>query len=129
MNMDILNNWTLPIEKDHIAFLFEVPNQHGLEVPLMGNDISFAQGTNDPTLNKIYGTVDAYFSSYSELEEMLGQQRKVNTDAPVGAAEFQVADTEATLRTMLALETAYFDLYMFRGGSQFGFAAKTYEQV
>ena len=58
---------------------------------------------------------------------MLQAQRDLNPNTPVGTAEYSLAETEATICTMLGLGTAYFDLYMFRGGSQFQHAAKSYE--
>jgi hypothetical protein len=115
-------------KKDYVRFLYQAASTHGFDVPLMGNDMQFAQkDPTDPILSKIYGTVDAYFGSYENLEEMLANQRKLNSDSPLGCAEYGLAGAEATVRTMLGLGTDYLDQYLFRGGSQFGYAAKGYE--
>jgi hypothetical protein len=115
-------------KKEYVRFLYQVASSYGFDVPLMGNDMQFAQkDASDPILSKIYGTVDAYFDSYQNLEDMLTQQRKLNTDTPLGCAEYGLAGAEATVRTMLGLGTAYLDEYLFRGGSQFRYAAKGYE--
>jgi hypothetical protein len=58
---------------------------------------------------------------------MLAAQRKFNRTAPVGATEYSLAGPEATITIMLGSGAAYLDLYMFRGGSQFAYAAKGYE--
>ncbi len=51
----------------------------------MGNDMQFAQDDpGDPILAKIYGTVDAYFGSYQELEQMLTKQRQLNLNTSAG---------------------------------------------
>jgi Glycosyl hydrolases family 35/Beta-galactosidase, domain 2 len=115
-------------KKDYVRFLYQVASGYGFEVPLMANDMQFAQkDPADPTLSKIYGTVDAYFDSYQNLEEMLTNQRKLNSNSPLGCAEYGLAGAEATVRTMLGLGTDYLDQYLFRGGSQFSHAAKGYE--
>ena len=62
-----------------------------------------------------------------ELEEMLTKQRALNVDSPLGCAEYSLDGAEATVRTMLGLGTDYLDVYLFRGGSQFSYAAKGYE--
>lgn len=118
---------SLSEKKDYLRFLFNTASAHGFDIPLMGNDIQFAQEAGDPILSQMYGTVDAYFGSYRDLGSMLQTQRDLNPNTPVGTAEYSLAETEATLCTMLGLGTAYFDLYMFRGGSQFNHAAKSYE--
>ena len=115
-------------KKDYVRFLYQVASGYGFDVPLMGNDMQFAQkDPADPILSKIYGTVDAYFDSYQNLEEMLTNQRQLNSNSPLGCAEYGLAGAEATVRTMLALGTDYLDQYLFRGGSQFSHAAKGYE--
>ncbi|HLV86253.1 MAG TPA: beta-galactosidase [Candidatus Sulfotelmatobacter sp.] len=115
-------------KKEFVRFLFQAASEYKFDVPLMGNDMQFAQkDPNDPILSKIYGTVDAYFGSYENLEEMLTNQRKLNTNSPLGCAEYGLAGAEATVRTMLGLGTNYLDEYLFRGGSQFRYAAKGYE--
>ena len=118
---------SLSEKKDHLRFLFNTASAHGFDIPLMGNDIQFAQEAGDPILSEMYGTVDAYFGSYRDLGTMLQTQRDLSPNTPVGTAEYSLAETEATLCTMLGLGTAYFDLYMLRGGSQFNHAAKSYE--
>ena len=115
-------------KKEYVRFLYRVASAYGFDVPLMGNDMQFAQkDASDPVLSKLYGTVDAYFDSYQNLEDMLTQQRKLNSDSPLGCAEYGLAGAEATVRTMLGLGTDYLDEYLFRGGSQFQYAAKGYE--
>ena len=115
-------------KKEYVRFLYQAASAYGFDVPLMGNDMQFAQkDVSDPVLSKIYGTVDAYFDSYQNLEDMLTQQRKLNTNSPLGCAEYGLAGAEATVRTMLGLGTNYLDEYLFRGGSQFRYAAKGYE--
>jgi hypothetical protein len=115
-------------KEDYVRFLYQVASGYGFDVPLMGNDMQFAQkDPADPILGKIYGTVDAYFDSYQSLEEMLTKQRKLNSNSPLGCAEYGLNGAEATVRTMLGLGTDYLDLYLFRGGSQFSYAAKGYE--
>lgn len=115
-------------KKEYVRFLYQVAAGYGFDVPLMGNDMQFAQkDPADPILSKIYGTVDAYFDSYQNLEEMLTNQRKLNSNSPLGCAEYGLAGAEATVRTMLGLGTDYLDQYLFRGGSQFSYAAKGYE--
>lgn len=115
-------------KKEYVRFLYQVASEYQFDVPLMGNDMQFAQeDPKDPILSKIYGTVDAYFTSYQNLEEMLSRQRTLNTDSPLGCAEYGLAGAEATVRTMLGLGTDYLDEYLFRGGSQFSYAAKGYE--
>lgn len=115
-------------KKDFVRFLYQTTAAYGFDVPLMGNDMQFAQDDpNDPTLSKIYGTVDAYFGSYQELEQMLTKQRQLNINSPLGCAEYGLDGAEATVRTMLGLGTDYLDEYLFRGGSQFAYAAKGYE--
>ena len=115
-------------KKDYVRFLYQVASGYGLDVPMMGNDMQFAQkDPADPILSKIYGTVDAYFDSYQNLEEMLTNQRKLNSNSPLGCAEYGLAGAEATVRTMLGLGSDYLDQYLFRGGSQFSYAAKGYE--
>jgi hypothetical protein len=120
----------VPVEekKEFVRFLYQITAVYGFDVPLMGNDMQFAQDDlNDPVLSKIYGTVDAYFGSYQELEQMLTKQRQLNIDTPLGCAEYGLDGAEATVRTMLGLGTDYLDEYLFRGGSQFAHAAKGYE--
>lgn len=115
-------------KKDYVRFLYQVAAGYGFDVPLMGNDMQFVQkDPGDPILSKIYDTVDAYFDSYQNLEELLTNQRKLNANAPLGCAEYGLAGAEATVRTMLGLGTDYLDEYLFRGGSQFSYAAKGYE--
>jgi len=115
-------------KKQYVRFLYETASAYSFDVPLMGNDMQFAQqDPGDPVLSRIYGTVDAYFDSYQGLEEMLTQQRKLSVNTPLGCAEYGLAGAEATVRTMLGLGTDYLDEYLFRGGSQFSYAAKGYE--
>jgi hypothetical protein len=115
-------------KKEHLRFLWKVASSYGFDVPLMGNDTQFAQDMKDPILSQIYGTADAYFGgSYKQLERILSTQRQLNPKMPVGTAEYSMADPAATVRTMLGLGTADLDLYMFRGGSQFAYAAKGFE--
>ena len=115
-------------KKEHLRFLWKVASSYGFDVPLMGNDTQFAQDMKDPILSQIYGTADAYFGgSYKELERILNTQRQLNPKMPVGTAEYSMADPAATVRTMLGLGTADLDLYMLRGGSQFAYAAKGFE--
>jgi hypothetical protein len=115
-------------KKEYLRFLWKTASAHGFDIPLMGNDIQFAEDMKDPVLSHIYGTVDAYFGDYQDLERILRRQRELNPQMPVGCAEYSLGDdVNATLRTMLGLGTAYLDLYMFRGGSQFHHAAKGYE--
>ena len=115
-------------KKRFLRFLYQTASAYSFDIPLMGNDMQFAQRDPiDPTLSRVYGTADAYFDNYQQLEEILSQQRKLNIDTPLGCAEYGVASAEATLRTMLGLGTDYLDEYLFRGGSQFGYAAKGYE--
>ncbi len=120
----------IPVEekKEYVRFLYRTAAAYGFEVPLMGNDMQFAQDdSSDPILSKIYDTVDAYFGSYKGLEEMLTKQRHFAPNSPLGCAEYSLDDAEATVRTMLGLGTDYLDVYLFRGGSQFSYAAKGYE--
>jgi hypothetical protein len=115
-------------KKQYVRFLYQTASAYSFDIPLTGNDMQFAQqDPHDPILSKIYGTVDAYFDSYQQLEEILTRQRKLNTNTPLGCAEYGLAGAEATVRTMLGLGTGYLDEYMFRGGSQFSYAAKGYE--
>ncbi len=115
-------------KKEYVKFLYQTASAYGFDVPLMGNDMQFAQeDPGDPILSKIYGTVDAYFGSYNDLEKMLAKQRQLTTNGPLGCAEYGLQGAEATVRTMLGLGADYLDLYMFRGGSQFTHAAKGYE--
>ena len=115
-------------KKEHLRFLWKVASSYGFDIPLMGNDTQFAQDLKDPILSQIYGTADAYFGgSYKGLERILTTQRQLNPNMPLGTAEYSMADPAATLRTMLGLGTADLDLYMFRGGSQFDYAAKGFE--
>jgi hypothetical protein len=115
-------------KKEHLRFLWKVASSYGFDIPLMGNDTQFAQDMKDPILSQIYGTADAYFGgSYKNLERILNTQRQLNPKMPVGTAEYSMADPAATVRTMLGLGTADLDLYMFRGGSQFAYAAKGFE--
>ena len=66
----------------------------------MGSDMQFAQkNPADPILSKIYGTVD----SYQNLEEMLTNHRQLNSNSPLGCAEYGLAGAEVTARTMLGL--------------------------
>jgi hypothetical protein len=116
-------------KKRYTSFLIETASSYGFTIPFMGNDMQFAQDPNDPVLSKLYGTVDAYFDSYKDLEQMLQKQRQLNTSTPLGSAEYNLADPAATVRTMLGLGTDYLDMYLFRGGSQFGVAAKGYESA
>ena len=115
-------------KKEHLRFLWKTASSYGFDIPLMGNDIQFADDVNDPVLSQIYGTADAYFGgSYKGLERILTKQRELNPKMPLGTAEYSLAEPAATVRTMLGLGTADLDLYMFRGGSQFDIAAKGYE--
>jgi len=115
-------------KKEYVRFLYQAASAYQFDVPLMGNDMQFAQqDPSDPILSRIYGTADAYFDSYTSLEEMLTKQRKLNNNSPLGCAEYGLAGAEATVRTMLGLGTDYLDEYLFRGGSQFRYAAKGYE--
>ena len=115
-------------KKQYVRFLYQTASAYSFDVPLMGNDMQFAQqDPRDPILSKIYGTADAYFDSYQQLEEILTQQRNLNMNTPLGCAEYGLAGAEATVRTMLGLGTDYLDEYLFRGGSQFSYAAKGYE--
>ena len=116
-------------KKRYTRFLIETASSYGFTIPFMGNDMQFAQDRNDPVLSKLYGTVDAYFDTYKDLEQMLAKQRQLNLDSPLGSAEYGLADPAATVRTMLGLGTNYLDMYLFRGGSQFALAAKGYESA
>jgi hypothetical protein len=115
-------------KKAYVRFLYETTSAYGFDVPLMGNDMQFAQeDPADPILSKIYGAVDAYFDSYKDLEKMLTDQRKLNLNTPLGCAEYGLENAEPTVTTMLGLGAGYLDQYLFAGGSQFAYAAKGYE--
>ena len=68
-----------------------------------------------------------HISVYQDLEQLLVKQRKLNVNTPLGCAEYGLDNPEPTVRTMLGLGTGYLDQYLFRGGSQFAWAAKGYE--
>src|SRR5215469_8567196 len=102
-------------KKRYARFLVETASSYGFTIPFMGNDMQFAEDPKDPVLSKLYGTVDAYFDSYKDLEQMLEKQRQLNLDSPLGSAEYNLADAAATVRTMLGLGTGYLDMYLFRG--------------
>jgi hypothetical protein len=117
-------------KKEYMRFLYQAASAYSFDIPLMGNDMQFAKhDPSDPILSRIYGTADAYFDSYQQLEDILTQQRKLNANTPLGCAEYGMAGAEATVRTMLGLGTDYLDEYLFRGGSQFSYAAKGYEMA